>query len=471
MDSTPGAVAREWVAGLAREHGGYNALAKRAGLSWRWAQRASEGSVPFAATVAQLAWATGTPSSQVDRVVQDANAHRLWAPRRKPRATCAVCKRQASTTVAAKHPSYDPATALFEHPSCTQIMVQCPSCPPGKNTRWIAKGRLKSRAHHESSDGLVFVRCISCTGKSNMARANLAQDEYVLDWRAKAILLHGAKTSGEQKLLELVQSRGLKLDNACALVERSNDPEVRQVCRALRMEQMLRAMGDGDLERGRQARVELVRTVVPRTGRRGGVPGIGRPNAVVVPRLRGIFALCSVCGLLVYKEPGQARGATHAWHGPCWHAWRRSAVVTEWFHDRLIATRHGVSREVLPDFPLPPVRRGAPVTAEDLGAAYRSLLGLRHKRTLTALAAEGGVTKQAVLQRVTTIQNRLPASWDLVFVPRNNRRDLARQQLLSLPIRGPGQEAAAERMASLGISSNVIEQVTGVTVTEAQTAR
>jgi hypothetical protein len=240
----------------------------------------------------------------------------------------------------------------------------------------------------------------------------------------------------------------------------------------LRTEQLLRTMGrrdteprtmgKSDIERGHEIRTEQARAFAPRGGR----VGVGRPRAVVLPHMRGTFALCVLCELLVYMAPSTISPSKRVWHGPCWHAWRCSGVVSEWFHDRGLAVRNEVPTEVLAKFPLPVGRRGTPVRGEDLAAAYRALLGFRSGRTLADLAVEAEVTKQAILERVNSITNRLPASWDLVFRSASGStahpRNLGRQQLFPLPVNGPGQKTAATRMAGLGIPSDVIEQVTGV---------
>ena len=78
------------------------------------------------------------------------------------------------------------------------------------------------------------------------------------------------------------------------------------------------------------------------------------------------------------------------------------------------------------------------------------------------IAEEEHVSRQAIQQRRDAIRGRLPASWELVFGSAA-KGVVVRQELWPLPKIYDGQQAAAKRLADLGIGADVIEQITGVT--------
>jgi len=469
-----GTAARAWVAALAQRHGGYTALARAAGLGPSWARFARTGAVPRLQTVGRLAQFDGTNPCDLEAIRQDVSA--FWQTRfahlRKPKARCTVCGRQYSPANAAHWGSYDPINGVFVHRKCTStVLVTCPDCKQSRMLpRWKVNSLRKAEPRQvdkrpritETADGQLYVQCRPCALRLVARVGCKGQNERLLLERAARIDQYGPETPGDRRLIETLQAHKLPLKSAAFLVDKARHTKVLDLLRVLRTEQLRRKLGHGNVEFGREVQIQGLRAV----HHRDGSADRARLPSERTPRLTGTFALCALCGLLLYRAKTQdSRRSQRHWHGPCWTAWRQLPNVKAWLHERRVDVSHGIPPNLLSDFPTPPPRHGAPVTSDDLFAAYRVLLQNAKGRSRAELAHAEGVSKPAITQRIKAVRDRLPASWKLVF---SSKAVVARQRIVSLPLAGPGQRRAAAGMSRLGIPTPVVAAVTGLAdVTEA----
>jgi len=163
--------------------------------------------------------------------------------------------------------------------------------------------------------------------------------------------------------------------------------------------------------------------------------------------LVGRFALCALCGLLVYR-PRSAPEGTIGWHLLCYRAWRRSPAAVAW----AATTR----RAQLPGAPPGPGLFPRPASPE-CHAPPPDLLIVGYR------ALSGRV--EADRARAEEVGRRLPADWDLVFPMAPAGANEERQHRFPLPERlmdlWPERQARADRLARQGIAVEVIARVVG----------
>jgi hypothetical protein len=455
----PGASARRWVEALAGKYGGYVGLANIAGFNAGWPTAMRGGAVPRARTIQRLAQALEVAEGDTRAVLDDVMAFwsRVQAPRLR-RVRCRVCGREVSLSHAQSTRAFDTASQEWVHAMCAgRVSVECPDC---HTHREIIRSRLTQLLTLKVRDGQYFAQCRTCAARANAAEMRDERLRRLIDSRLEWLTSNQAQTAGD-RLLDAWHSQNRdQRQPAQFLTRQSQRTTHHELLANLQDEALLRAIGDGDVERGRQLRVSSV----PARGRLAarGPSSTKARGHVVLGRLNGIFSLCPLCGLLVYRKNDRfGRG----WHPPCFAAWRASPSYGEWSGRRLLAARRGGNRRQSSDFPMPPslARRGRPVTSVSLADGYRALARQRMGSVpLAVIAADEGVTEPRIVQRITQILKYLPASWELVF-GHAGKGNLVRQEMFELPQPiHDGQRAAAKRMAGLGIQSDVIEQVTGV---------
>jgi len=455
----PGANAQRWVETLAESYGGYAALAKTAGFNAGWPTGMRRGAVPRARTILRLAQVLGLLEADTRAVLDDVTAFwsRVQAPRLR-RVRCRVCQREVSLSHARRTGAYDPKTQDWAHSTCVtrRISVECPECHARRD---IIRSRLPQLVTLEVRHGQHFAQCRTCAAQVNAAEMRDERLRRLIDSRLEWLSTNEPMTLGDQMLADWRIQNQDQQQAAQLLIRRSKEPVYRELLAKLQDEALLRAIGRGDVERGRKLRVSSA----PARGRltaRGKSPTKARGH-VVLGRLNGVFSLCPLCGLLVYRKNDRFG---HGWHPPCFAAWRKSPQYREWSGRRLRVARSGVAAKMQSPYPEPPAlgRRGRPVTGESLGNGYRALARQRMGGVpLTKIATDERVTEPRISQRSTHILEYLPASWELVF-GHAAKGNLVRQKMFSLPKIYDGQRAAAKRMAALGIQADVIEQVTGV---------
>jgi hypothetical protein len=457
----PGANAKRWVEALAESYGGYVGLAKIAGFNVAWPTAMRGGAVPRARTIRRLAQALGVAEDDTRAVLDDVTAFwsRVQAPRLR-RVRCRVCGREVSLSHARNTSTYDPTTQDWVHSTCAgRVSVECPDC---HTCRDIIRSRLTQLVTLKVRDGQHFAQCRTCAARANAAEMRDERLRRLIDSRLEWLTSNLPQTAGD-RLLEAWRSQNRdQRQPAQFLTRQSQRTAHHELLANLQDEALLRAIGDGDVERGRQLRVSSV-PARRRLAARGPSPTKARGH-VVLGRLNGIFSLCPLCGLLVYRKNDRFG---HGWHPPCFDAWRASPSYREWSGRRLLAARRGGNRRQSSVFPMPPAfaRRGRPVASVSLADGYRALAQWHMGGVGPGkIAHDEGVTAPAIIQRITQILEYLPASWELVFGHAAKGNVVRQQMFLLPPTTHDGQRAAAKRMADLGVQADVIEQVTGVRI-------
>jgi hypothetical protein len=475
MDLEAGSYARTWLARCIASRGGIFQLAKLAGLSRVWAHNSQKllttGNmpVPRARTVQRVAAVCPEQADVLDDVLTDVS--NFWAVLQdgnREIATCRMCGGQMPAWLAKAryHGStpypcgpYEASRRTFIHSRClSRITKVCPGCGKRRPTR-----RCDLRAHEKRYDvvfqeqqtGEFLVRCVKCSWK-------LAQRARLEDIIGACILRINQSprsdwSAGEERLHDYLASKHVKLYDAAAhLLQHEQHRDIAPLLALLKTEGLLRAIGQGDLDRGRTKRNEVV--AAARAKHPGGAAA--SRSRVLTARLSGDFWLCALCHLVVYRERGYRKAQVQLWHRACFIAWLKTDYVKHWRAQRHSAQERGVSLAVLPDFPRPP--SPPRIAKETLGGGYQALMAVARGLPQDEIARDSGVTRQAVKQRLDALQDRLPATWDLVFPDRTVTANAARQELVQLPLKAAGLAAVAERMVALGIPSDVIARVTGV---------
>lgn len=463
----PGAVARAWLEELARLHGGFGALASAAGLSKAWASKAERRvvTVPRAATARALARVYGVSAEDLRNVLDDIRwfSYEHVAPMRHPKPTCTACGRVQTRGGNARRGRSFNATALtYLCRECAgSVEVVCPDCKTPRTLR--PRSQFKARDHQVDLDGIVFVRCSPCNGQRTIGTAQRARLVDVIGGRVVAIRQMGPETDGDHALLRYLQAHGVKLVNAAAyLTVRKQSVDGAEVLRQLKHEDLLRTLGAGDLQKGRERRLDVFLEGRDRNKNQAH-PGKS-VTTVLAARLTGTLCLCCLCGLLIYRSIAHSRRVPsgRAYHQPCGAFWAGTAGVRQWLRAQSEAPARGIAVELLDDYPVPPplFPKGAPVpTAVSLLSGYRALIAHARGSSAGVLAEAAGISRQGMQQRIQAMGGRLPADWALVF---NSGGNGARQRIYPLPHVGPGQIAAANRMASLGVGTDTVLRVTGV---------
>ncbi len=460
----PGAFARHWLRDLAEARGGYQQLARTVDMGRGWAEQAQAGAVPTKSTVERITSHLAVGADVDTRaVILDITAFQQAKQfSNQRRVSCRICGGVGRLKIWKKSPTFDPIAQTFEHRSCAgRLAVRCPDCPVGKQDRIVYRSRLGPEGTWiRASDGAILYACKACSAKANIPKARAARLEDIISERADWISHHHRVQWSDADCLlhDWLAAHRIELYAAAgALHGRTHDPNAARIIAALRTEALLRGLGLGDLERGRYERAHAV---LPKARAQGvGLkrPGFGRSRVLAV-RLTGTFALCRLCGLLVYRSPTFVDQTDRIWHGPCQRAWMYSNKVSKWRRSRQLQTARSVDPAVLPEMPLPPRISFKP---SSLFAGYRALAGQMAGQFISDIAREETVTRQSVQQRLAMIINVLPANWELVF-GKGSPGSEARQDMFPLPKVGQGQTAAADRMAQLGVATATIRAVTGV---------
>lgn len=468
-EATPGEFARRWLRDLALRHDGFSGLSRTAGFSADWAREAARGALPNRRALEKLFVVAGASGELRDRVSSDVAAFRRHSMAHLTRrVNCRVCHKSVQLSNASRSSSFDATTAQFVCRQCGSDLrrqVVCPDCGVGRER----SKRLSSKGVHRGKSGRLLLRCQSCSRKRAVAKARTVLLEHIITERARVIAHNGAETEGDKLLLALLSESKTKLNNAPFILERK-DPATTEALRALRWEDFLRKKGRGNLSDGLRAHDELLREGLVSTRKRSlSYEGRTRLAVSIVAsgRIRGVFGLCPLCRLISYRKASRASVAPHIWHNACLRAWRKSRKFVDWLTEVRAAIRSGVQKDLLPDAPLPDAgpTLGAPVTSDDLAAAYRVLMARMGGKTRTQIAVAEGIAESTINSRIDTLRQRLPNSWTIVFGGRS-RANETRQRLYPLPrteaeATGSRRKAAA-RMVSFRIAGDVIKQVTGV---------
>jgi hypothetical protein len=441
---------------LAERHGGVYALAQAVGFGEAWAYGIRRGAVPRARSVHQLASALDLGGARVEGVLEDVSAYwrRVLLPRRR-RVGCRVCGREVTLSHAQSTRAFDADAEDWVHATCaSRLVVECPDCLERRSMTRSSFARLVTG--ERTDDGRFLAFCRPCHSRRQIRQLRLDNTEIVISERLARLRTHAPETRADRMLRDWLLEHPEQQHPAQFLARQHDRP----VVKAVMGEKLLRNVGNGDVEHGRQL-IKRWGSAHTHETARGPSPAKARAH-VVRGQLSGEFALCSLCGLLVYRKRASRERFGRGWHQACFDAWRGLPPYRDWAGQRLMAQRRGVDSRLLVEFPSPPPlqQRGRPITAEELNNQYRVLARLMAGLSMSQIAQEELVSRQAINKRINAIRERLPASWGLVF-GNAAKGIIARQELWPLPKIYDGQRAAAERMADLGVGADVVEQVTG----------
>jgi hypothetical protein len=405
------------------------------------------------------------PEADTHAVLQDVTAYwrQVQAPRRR-RIRCRICGREVTLSHAQSTRAFDEASQDWVHSTCAgRVSVECPDCNTQRTMMRSLFERLVSKK--TTHDGRFQALCRTCHSRRRMRELQLEREETAIGERIAWLRLHGGpETKADRLLRDWLLENQDQHHHAAQFLARHHDREPnRSLVKALLGDVLLRRVGGGNVERGRQL-IKKAAPVRARQTARGPSPTKARAH-VVRGQLSGVFSLCPLCGLLVYRKNASVERFGRGWHPPCLAAWRGLPAYRAWTAQRLSAQRRGVDSRLVADFPSPPALqpRGRPVSSDDLAREYRTLTSLMGGLSIAQIALDERVSRQAIQQRRDNIRERLPASWQMVF-GKSAKGVATRQDLWPLPKVYDGQRVAAQRMVDLGVQADVIEQVTGVRV-------